>query len=435
MKKIIFFAFIISALMRVSEIKAQKYLTLEEAVNIAKEKNGHVKLSEFATKKSNADFHQTDAIFLPQISLGYTAMTTNNPLNAFGFLLHQENVTQQDFDPAKLNDPGARQNYNTEFTAKLPLFNLDMIYARKGAKAQEQAMKYKEERTKEYIEYEVHKAYYGLQMAYNAYEILTKSLNDINEIYKNSENFLNQGLIQKSDLLNVMVQVNTIEAALEKSKGNIKDASDGLRFLMGEEIGGEVFEVPPLEYKAKIESNSFLSLSRADFMAMEKAVDATNMMLKSSKMAFLPRVNAFGNYSLNDKKAFKFGHNSYFAGINLSWDIFSGNQNRSKMKSAFYQYSSMKQELDIYINKEKMELEKAKRDLDVAKLEIKKLDASVNYATEALRILQNRYDLGLSNTNDLLLAQAQLSQQKLLKSQAIMNYNIQEAYTQFLSKK
>lgn len=352
------------------QAQSHRHITVEDAVNIAVENNSNIKISNLDRKIANADYHQTDAIFLPQVTLGYTALTTNNPLNAFGFLLQQESVTAMDFDPAKLNNPGATQNYGTQVEAKLPLLNQDMIYARKGARAQEEVYKYKAERTKEYIEFEVRKAYTGLQMAYQARNILQKSLEDVKLIHRSVTNFYNQGLIQKSDVLNAQVQVNTIESALAKAESNIHNASNGLRLLMGQDISDEVYTADSLVQKREIYTETTLSLFRPDIMALQKAVDATDMILKSSRMAFLPRINAFGSYNLNDSKAFKFRNDSYLAGINLSWDIFSGNRNRSKMKSAQYQKGRMQEELNLHIKKEQLELDKARRDLNDSQTEI-----------------------------------------------------------------
>lgn len=415
---------------------AQNYqhITADEAVEVAVRNNSNVKMSELDKKVANANYHQTDAIFLPQVTVGYTALSTNNPLNAFGFLLQQESVTAMDFDPAKLNNPGARQNYSTQVEAKLPLLNMDMIYARKGAKAQEEVYKYKTERTKDYIEFEVRKAYTQLQMSYQARSILQKSLEDVKQIHQSVTNFYNQGLVQKSDVLNAQVQVNTIETALAKAESNINNASDGLRLLMGQEISSDVYTTDSLSQEMGLYQDRELSASRSDIMALNKAVDATNMMVKSSQMAFLPRINAFGSYGLNDSKAFKFRNDSYLVGINLSWTIISGNQNRSKMKSAQFQRDKMQEELNLHIKKEQLELNKTKRDLNDAQIEINKQRASVEQADEALRILANRHREGLASTTDLLMAQAQFSQQKLLLSQSIMSYNITEAYLNFLSK-
>ncbi len=427
---------IISAILVSFLTQAQnlRHISVKDAVEIAVKNNNNVKISELDEKVANANYHQTDAVFLPQVMVGYTALSTNNPLNAFGFLLQQESVTAIDFDPAKLNNPGARQNYSAQVEAKLPLLNMDMIYARKGAKAQEEVYKYKTERAKEYIEFEVRKAYTQLQMSYQAQNILQKSLSDVKQIHQSVSNFYNQGLVQKSDVLNAQVQVNTIETALAKAESNIQNASDGLRLLMGLETSSDVYTTDSLLQDISLYQDRELSSYRSDIMALNKALDATNMMVKSSKMAFLPRINAFGSYSLNDSKAFKFGNDSYLVGINLSWTIFSGNQNRSKMKSAQFQRDKMQEELNLHIKKEELELNKTKRALNDSQIEINKQKASVEQADEALRILSNRHREGLASTTDLLMAQAQFFQQKLMLSQSIMSYNITDAYLNFLSK-
>ena len=104
------------------------------------------------------------------------------------------------------------------------------------------------------------------------------------------------------------------------------------------------------------------------------------------------------------------------------------------MKSAQFQHYKMQEELNLHIKKEQLELDKTKRDLNDSQIEIDKQKASVEQADEALRILSNRHREGLVSTTDLLMAQAQLSQQKLLLAQAIMSYNITKAYLDFLSK-
>lgn len=434
MKKIIIFTLSFLCLVVTTKAQDVKHISVDEAIHTALENNDNIQIANWDRKIANANYHQTDAVFLPQITLGYTAMSTNNPLNAFGFLLQQETVTAMDFDPAKLNNPGVSQNYNTQVEAKLPLLNMDMIYARKGAKAQEEVYEYKTERTKEYIEFEVRKVYSQLQMSYQARNILQKSLEDVKQIHQSVTNFYNQGLAQKSDVLNAQVQVNTIETALAKANSNINNTSDGLRLLMGGGIANEVYAVDSLFQSKDLYQGRILSTSRADIMALNKAVYATDMMLKSSKMAFLPRINAFASYGLNDDRAFKFRNDSYLIGVNLSWTIFSGNQNRSKMKAAQFQRDKMQEELSLHIKKEQLELDKTKRDLADSQIEINKQQASVMQADEALRILSNRYREGLANTTDLLMAQAQLSQQKLLLAQSIMSYNITKAYLDFQSK-
>ena len=415
--------------------QVSSYLTLNQALEISSKQNVAVQTAELDHRIAKADYHQTDAIFLPQVSLGYNAMVTNNPLNAFGFLLQQSGVQAQDFDPARLNHPGATRNYSANLEVQMPLVNVDMIYARKGARLQKETYKYKAQHTKNYVRFEVQKAYSQLQFAYLSKDILTSTLKDVEAIHQSVVNFYNQGLVQKSDVLNAEVQVNTIKTALAKAETAILTASEGLGILLGvdAEDNNKVYTTDSLVQKRQQLANTDFSMSRADIMAMQKAVDATRMMAKSSAMAFLPSINAFGNYQFNDSKIFRFNEDSYLLGISLNWKLFTGNSNRSKYRSAALKRDKMQKELSLYVDKSRMEVNKTNRDLLVLQTEIDRQELSVMQAAEALRILTDRFAEGLVSTTDLLLSQAQHSQQQLMLAQAVMSYNVTSYYQDFLT--
>lgn len=412
------------------------YLPLETAVEQAIARNSHVKQAELTQRIAHAEYLQTDAIFLPQVSLGYTAVATNNPLNAFGFLLQQSRVTQADFDPTRLNDPGTAYNYGASAQVQMPLVNMDLLYARKGAKMREEVMHQQTSYTKQHIRYEVQKAYTQLQFAHTASRILTQTLSDVKAIRQSVENFYLQGLIQKSDVLNADVQVNTIESALAKARSNVSNASEGLRLLMNDALGqddGQDITPAPLQQLDRMHERPVFTTLRADIQAMQRAVDASQMMVKSQKMKFLPRLNAFGTYQFNDKKIFQFKSDSYTAGLSLSWDIYAGQQHINRLRTATLQQEEMKLKLQQHIDQSRLEADKTQRDLDDLLFEIRQHDTSVQQAEEALRITQNRHREGLVSTNDLLQAQAQYSKQQLERAQAIMNYNIKRYYQALLT--
>lgn len=405
----------------------------EEAVAIALKNNPNLKIADFEEKIARANYKQTDAVFLPQITAGYTALSTNNPLNAFGFNLQQATIKQEDFNPDLLNNPSATQDYSAKIDLIQPLLNPDMIYMRKGAKLQTELYQYKKERTREYIAYEVQKAYLQLQMSYQAEKILSESLENIQKIKVVVGNFYKQGLVQHSDVLNAQVQVNTVESALAKAKSNIRNASEGLGLLMGDE-SKSIYEVKELQFN--LTSGAILNLSntRADFLAMEKAIEASNMMVKSAKMNYFPRVNAFGSYQYNDANPFGFGANSYLVGVNLQWKLFGGNQTKGKVQSYRSQRDKLSTEYDFQKKQSQFEVDKTRRDLSDIQAEISKHESSVEYAQSALTIIENRYAEGLISTSDLLAAQTQLAQQKLMLAQAIFSYNVTSIYLDLLLK-
>lgn len=439
MKKIKIFAFVISSFLAgtiAAKAQDKKYISMDDAVSYAMRQNANIQIAELDHNIADAGYKQTDATFLPQVSISYTATSTNNPLNAFGFLLQQGIATAQDFEPSRLNHPGATFNYGTSIDAKVPILNLDRMYARKGAELQRTAYAYKLAYTKEYITFEVKKTYTQLQFAYQLEQILKQTMTDVEGIHQSVTNFYKQGLVQKSDVLNAQVQVNTVESALTKAESGILNTSEGLNILTGNQNklkAPDQYTTDTLKQVLTESDQSTLSGTRSDVMAMTTALEASKMMEKSAHMALLPKINAFGSYQLNDPKIFGFNKSSYLAGISLSWTLFDGNQNKGKIRSAGYMTEKKKQELNLFLDEKQQELHQTLRDLHDLLIEIKKYDTSVEQAEEALRILRNRYKEGLASTTDLLMSQAQLSQQEIERAKAIMSYNITKYYMDLLT--
>jgi hypothetical protein len=130
-------------------------LSLHDALQKAKENNYDIKLAESEVNAMQADFNSSLAVFLPQITLSETFIKTNDPLNSFGLKLKQEIVTQFDFNPMLLNDPGNIKNFNTKLEVKQPLINLDGFWGRAAAGDGLSAMKFKKERTENYMTFMV----------------------------------------------------------------------------------------------------------------------------------------------------------------------------------------------------------------------------------------------------------------------------------------
>ena len=96
-------------------IHAQETVPVSKTDILAKvaKNNSAIKISQQEFIAARADYRQTNAIFLPNISASHTGISTTNPLMAFGSKLNQEILTQNDFNPALLNDPENIQNFAT----------------------------------------------------------------------------------------------------------------------------------------------------------------------------------------------------------------------------------------------------------------------------------------------------------------------------------
>src|SRR6056297_2857363 len=137
-------------------------LSFQEAMDIALEQNFSIEQAEFDVDKTKAQYRQTNAVFLPQLSFEYNAVSTNDPLNVFGFKLKQEVVEQADFNPMLLNDPDVTQNYSAAFKVQQPLLNPDMFLQRSAVKNQLNSADEQVAGTRNYVEFQVQNQYYSL---------------------------------------------------------------------------------------------------------------------------------------------------------------------------------------------------------------------------------------------------------------------------------
>ncbi len=400
------------------------------------DKNLQIKIAEKTFQSAKADYEQSNSLFLPNINVSHTGISTTNPLMAFGSKLNQEILTAMDFDPNLLNNPAKTQNFATKFEIQQPLINVDGIYGRQAAKAKMEAYQLQTARTKEYLELEVSKAYMQLQLAYKAVKVLEKANTTGKANLKLVENYFKQGLLQKTDLLNVQVRVNEIANQLQYAKSNVQNASDYLGFLLNEDTNGEIYKPSEeLENAITVEQmNTALSDNRKDIQAMDKSTSAYKKMLLSSKMGFLPRLNAFGSYELYDKNFLGTSAKGYLVGAQLSWNVFDGYKSIGKYNKAKADFQKSEVETEQYKKQSQLELNKTNRQLKDAENKVNLSQLALEQSQEAYRIRQNRFTQGLEKTTDLLQSETQMIQKELEHLQSVFEYNFTKQYLQFLTK-
>jgi outer membrane protein TolC len=411
-------------------------ISQEEVLKKINQQNLQLKIAQKDYEAARADFRQSNALFLPNVNASHTAMATSNPLMAFGSKLNQERLVATDFNPALLNNPTKINNYATRLEVQQPLVNIDGLFERQAAKSKADAYALQAERSKEYMALEGYKAYLQLQLAYKAAEVLEKANETTEANLKLVQQYYKQGLLQKPDLLAMEVRVNEISNQRQYAKSNVQNASDYLAFIMNVEIK-DIRYVPSTMLSDVVNtatSGVSLSDNRKDIVAMEKATDAYLKMFRSSKMKFLPRLNAFGIYELYGTKFFNMGASGYTVGAQLSWNLFDGYKSVAKMEKAKVEYQKSIEEAAQYKAQSNLEWKRTSRQLNDAKNKVELAKLALQQAQEAYRIRQNRFEQGLEKTTELLLSETQVFQKELEHLQAIFEYNFTNQYLQFLTK-
>ena len=412
-----------------------KFISKQEVIDKVHDNNATIKISEQDYNLSKADYRQTNAVLLPSISISHTGILTTNPLMAFGSKLNQEILTAADFDPNLLNNPDQIRNFATKIEVQQPIINVDGFYQRKAAKTKMQATALQTVRTKDYLVFEVEKAYMQLQLSYKAVDVLEKVLKTALANKNLAENSFKQGYLQKADVLAVEVRVTEVQNQLQTSKSNVLNASNYLSFLMNEK---DEYILKPSDSLTistfALKTGETISNERADIKAMEIASNAYETMHKADKMAFLPRLNAFGSYELYDDNLFQTNASGYIVGAQLSWNVFEGSKRFGKAQKSKAEYERSKIQYDQYLSQSNLEFNRAKRMLLDAENKLKLTQLALKQSEESLRIRTNRFQQGLEKTTDLLITETQYSQKQLEYYQTIYEYNYAQAHLNFLTK-
>lgn len=434
MRKIYSLIFVIISLQGFAQQDTLR-VTKDQLVDLV-QNNMQIAIDNSEIAVAEADLLQSRALYLPNVTLSYTGTTTNNPLMAFGSKLNQAVVTQSDFNPDLLNNPDNILNFETKLEVQQPIYNRHGVWQKKAGEVKVNALQLKSERTKEYLEMEISKAYMQLQLAHKAVKVLEEAKQTTLANKKLIDNYYNNGMIQKSEVLYVDVRLNEVESDLFAAKSNVQNASDYISYLSNQEMGSVIYQpTDELVYDTSFgEMDPNLNSERSDLQAQAKALEAYDMMIKSSKAKFLPSVNAFGNFALYDESPVGFGANGYLVGVMASWNIFDGKKADSEQQKFLAEKDKAETELQNYEKQSQLELNKAMRDILDANKKVELTKLAWEQTEEAYRIRKNRFEQGLEKSADLLTAETKMSQKELEFQQAVFEYNAALEYFKYLKK-
>ena len=273
-----------------------------------------------------------------------------------------------------------------------------------------------------------------LQMAYKNVEVLEGARATVLANKKVIDNYFKNGMIQKSDVLDMNVRVAEIDSQIRFANSNVQNASDYLFYLLDESPENKVMKPSEtLGYQEDLLTpDPVLSTERKDLQAFRKSLESYDYLVKSSEAKFLPRLNAFGSFELYDNKPYQFNANGYVVGVELSWNIFDGMKAKSEIAKYKADLAKSETEVTQYQKQSALELTKAFRQVADADLKVKLSKQAWEQTAEAYRIRKNRYEQGLEKASDVLNAETLMSKKELEYHQSVLEYNTALEYYKFL---
>ena len=411
---------------------AAESLTLDQAIDTALRNNPGLKAADAQIEVADAGVLRSVSGFLPRVTASETWTRTNNPLMALGTKLNQEIVTPADFNPAVINDPDLISNYNTRLAVMQPVFSGGKEYiGRKQARLAREASVQDRERTRQETIYNVVKAYYGVLLAGELHKVALQSLETSEANVNLAQARYTSGAALQSDLLRAKVQRAEVREMVTRSRNGVRLATAALNFAMGVPQGIENDYSGTLSAQdVKTDINAVLdeaAAKRPDLMSMELNLRNAEKSVTMARSDYMPNLNLMGQMDWNSDKIAGTDAKSWAVMAVLQWNLFDGLVTRSKVKEALATSSRMKSLEEQTRSGIELQVRQAYYNLTASLDRISASASAVQEAEEGLRIVQKRYETGMTTFVDVLGAESALIRARTNALQALYDNNITQA--------
>lgn len=394
-------------------------MTLNEAIETALENNPGIKSQEAGSNSAQYMSDAARAGLMPELEIAESYTRTNNPMYAFGSLLNQERMEQRDFEPARLNNPDAIDNFQTSIRLRQPLFTGGRLTgeidrAKSFANASLSSLaKSRQELTAMVIE-----TWLNLNLLKERESVLSDSVKLADENLAIASDRVELGLALQSDILDMTIQRDRTRQELNETVAAIKTTLSVLKSLLGitkessltPDFG--VYHIPDKATSLKSLQNEAMK-SRPDIEAMNERIKMALHGIRIAKSGYLPQVGLAADYSLNQERLGGGDGDSWQFGVTARWNIFNGGKDHARIKAATarlyelkHKKEALKREIEIQVERNHYKLQTAKLNLGISKKHIA-------LAKESLRITRQRFEQGLETGADMLASETQYKKARL----------------------
>ena len=427
--------FLLLVLAVASTIYAAETLTLEQAIETALKSNPGLKAADAQVEEARAGVPPSSSGFLPKVTLSETWSRTDNPLMVLGTKLNQEIVSPLDFAPVAINDPDPISNYNTRLAVMQPVFNGGKEYlGRRQAKLARDAALQTRERSRQDTAFQVIKAYYGVLLAKEYLRVARQSLETSAANVKLAEARYKAGAVLQSDLLRARVQEAEVKEMVTRSDNGVKLALANLNFAMGVEQGQEFELNDTLNVKQGTPDLATLSGSalteRPDLLALELNHRNAEAAVSRARTDYVPNLNLMGQVDWNSDRVGGNDAKSWAVMAVLQWNLFDGLVTQSNVRQAAAAAGRTRAMEEQMRSAVQLQVKQAYYDLEASQERIATASSSVQEAEEGLRIVQKRYEAGMTTLVDVLGAENALIRSRTNALQALYDNNVADAELQ-----
>lgn len=394
--------FILITLFSIGFIQAQdtKLLSLQEAIKTGITSSNQAILADTKVKTSEWELKTVKNNQLPNVSLSGQFFKLTQA-NAKGNLI-----------PASGGNLDISQLAIGQANATIPVFNGFKIQnSIKASKNLNQAEISNAQHTKEQIALYITQLYFSLYKTQQMIALTEDYLKSAHQRVIDFQALEDNGLLAHNDLLKAQLQESDIELSLATAKKNNSVLNYQLVTFLQLPEGTKIL-IPDNEF-SPIQTTSDFSVARKDLEALNFAKLAAKNNIKIAQGNYYPSLNLIGGYIALDVKNALTVTNAMNFGAGISYDVSSIFKNKKEVEKAKSQALETESQIAILNDEIKEEIQEAKENFELAIKQKNVYEKAQLQANENYRIVLDKYNNGLSNTNDLLEANVEQLQAKI----------------------
>lgn len=263
-----------------------------------------------------------------------------------------------------------------------------------------------------------------------------QSLNNLEESANISKLLFEKGLRPEIDAIRSRVQADNQLPLVTNATDNYKNALDGLKLIMGIpeneqiDVKDTIWQIPKND--ESITGNNELvrknlEIGNPQLQTLKIIQSLNEKFIDIKKSDYLPTVAAFGTYQLQTQfdgfSEFSLKPTS-FVGLNATWNIFNGGRTNDTIEIQKIEIEKNKIQYNNALNSFSTQTKLALRRMESAKERVMASENTIMLAEKGYKIANASYKAGAATQLQVSDADLALSQSKLLRLNAIYDYNI-----------
>lgn len=417
-------------------VEAQSPLSLQEAVRLALENNPAMRVAAAGQDQAKAKQAEARAGYLPRLDYLESVERGNNPVYVFGSLLTQHQFTAGNFDLGLLNRPDALTNFRSALLVEQSVYDggqtrLGVQAAGLGRQLAEQQAR----RTSAELTLAVTQSYFGAVLAAATVRAADEALASARADLTTAEARRDTGLTTEADVLAFRVHMAERMEQRIRAANQVALAQASLNDLLGRPLDTAwnlpADFAPPASPSTSLADYEVAATTRPEGMQVDLSRDLSATERRLASSAYLPQVGFRGGVEV-DRQAFgSRGGSNWMAGVTLRLNLFKGGADRARVAGAEAAQRRSEAERERVHSALKLEARRAFLDLQAAGQRVTVASAIVEQALESHRIIQNRYQAGLSNATELLRAETALLAARTQRLAALHDQRVAAARVEF----